>query len=83
MNLPRWWAVLLVVTLLLGALMLWLAPQNVPLLAYKLLLLCVATLAATVIDRLFFKPERKDAPYANVARALVFAAVVAGLTLGV
>lgn len=84
MNLPNWWWPLLGVALLLGAGVAVVAPANLTVLMYKVLLLVIATLAASLVDRLAFRTNaRKDEANANVARALVFLGVVLGLTLGV
>lgn len=84
MNLPTWWWPLLGVALLLGAGVAVLAPANLTVLMYKVLLLVLATLAASLVDRLAFRSAaRKDEPNANIARALVFVGVVLALSLGV
>lgn len=77
MKLPRlseWYAI--------GALLLvliWhLAPAQLPVLAYKLLLVAVAVVAGSILERRFLSPLSDD-----TARAIVLAAIVLGLTLGI
>lgn len=65
------------------------APQNLWIVPYKLLLVCVAAWIAHRLDKTFFSEktpavigESKD-DLREISRAIVFLAVVLGLTLGV
>lgn len=83
MGLPRWWFLVVFAAIVLGAIVDTIAPNNLQVLVYKALLLNVALATSVIVDRLFFKPEDKAKASAPVARAIVFCAIVFGLTLGV
>lgn len=77
MRLPRLaeWYLLGIVLLLL----IWhVAPAQVPVLAYKLLLVAVAVVLGAILERRFLPATTND-----TARAIVMAAVILGLTLGI
>ena len=82
-NLPRWWWLALVIAVTLVLAVAKIAPANLGVLTYKLALLSVAVVLSTLLDRAFFKTQYKHLANANVARALVFLAVVLGLSLGI
>lgn len=68
-----------------GALLAFIAfksPQQLPVIAYKLLLVCIAAYVAHRLDRTFFK-DKMPSECDEIARAIVFVGVVLGLTLGV
>lgn len=65
------------------------SPQNLWIVPYKLLLVCIAAWVAHRLDKTFFEEktpavvgESKD-DLREISRAIVFLAVVLGLTLGV
>ena len=82
MNMPRWWWGALALAVLMLVLVAAVSPEQLTVILYKGALLSFAVVASTLIDRLFFKQERKDTINANIARALIFVAVVLGVTLG-
>jgi hypothetical protein len=54
------------------------APQNLPVVAYKAALVAVAVVLASILERKFL-PQPAD----QTARAIVMAAVILGMTLGI
>jgi len=77
MKMPRlaeWYAT----GLLLLALVWHMAPAQLPVLAYKLLLVAVAVVFGSILERRFLSPLSDD-----TARAIVLAAVILGMTLGI
>ena len=89
---PRMWDWVLYSLVLLG-LIWWIAPQQLPVVAYKAALMAFAVVAAYLADRALFKRVRdridenmpRDIFSAArlIARALVFLGVVKGITLGI
>ncbi|TFH43365.1 MAG: hypothetical protein E4H01_12170 [Lysobacterales bacterium] len=78
MKLPRmiWWTVAAVA---LGGLVAWQSPAQLTVVAYKAFLVTLAAVGAHLLDRTFFRePTSSD----EIARAIVFAAVVVGFTAG-
>jgi len=79
------WAI---VALCLLASLAWLAPQQLPIVAYKLALVTLAVVLAYWLDRALFPYQRPHtltgwvAVMASCRRALVVLACVLGLTLG-
>lgn len=77
MKLPRlseWYAL----GLLLLVLIYQFAPAQLPVLAYKLLLVAAAVVFGSILERRFLSPLSDD-----TARAIVLAAVILGMTLGI
>lgn len=78
----------LVVALVLLAFLAWLAPQQLPVVAYKLSLVTLAVVLAYWLDRALFPYQRPHglkgmvAVIASCRRALIVLACVLGLTLG-
>lgn len=66
---------LLVIVAALAAIVYRIAPANLQILPYKLLLVCVAIYAAHVVDEVFAIDE-------DLPRAVVFLACMLGVTLG-
>jgi hypothetical protein len=73
-RLSEWYAIGLVLLILIWHF----APAQLPVLAYKLLLVSVAVVAGAVLERRFLPSTSND-----TARAIVMAAVIIGLTLGI
>lgn len=82
MNLPRWWWWLLAATCCLLVAVGVGSPSQLPVVGYKVTLIAVAVTIAVVVDRLFYKADKKDTPNANLSRALVFLAIMLALALG-
>jgi hypothetical protein len=66
-----------------------LSPQNLPVLAYKLALVCLAGVAGYWLDRNIFpyaRPDRLQHPIhvaaAYIRRAIIVAAAMVGVTMG-
>ena len=77
MKLPRlseWYLIGIVLLFLIWHL----APAQLPVLAYKLLLVAVAVVLGAILERRFLPASSND-----TARAIVMAAVILGLTLGI
>lgn len=74
--------------LLLVMALAWLAPQQLPVVAYKLTLVTLAVVLAYWLDRALFPYQRPHklegwvAVFASCRRALIVLACVLGLTLG-
>lgn len=90
MNAPRMWQWYIVTAALLVAINV-VAPQQISVVAYKALLVSLAAVLGLMIDRSLYKRwgplidgmERSNVGAARVlARALVFLAVVLGVSLG-
>ena len=64
----------------LAAFVAWKSPAQLPVLAYKGLLICAAVVIAHWVDNTFFRDRGEDVN--EIARALVFVAVVLGLAMG-
>lgn len=59
------------------------SPQQLPVIAYKLLLVTLAAYVAHKLDKTFFRNKDTEGHEGEIARALVFVGVVLGLTIGV
>lgn len=87
MKIPRMTIWLFISAALLAAIA-WTAPQNIPVVGYKLALATTGAVLGYWIDRGLFPYARPDkvsfeaAHVAQIRRALVVAAVVLGITLG-
>jgi hypothetical protein len=89
-KLPRMWQWYLIAAVLV--VVIWLVtPQQVPVVIYKLCMLVIAAVLAFCVDRSLFKVLQHAVPSSDaifsaarmIARALVFLAVVIGVTLGI
>lgn len=85
-KMPRmwdWW----LTSVVLVALIYWIAPQQLPVMAYKMVLVSIAAVLAYWIDRSLFKRAAAVDSAADgwvmLRRALVFLGCVLGLSLGI
>lgn len=79
--------ILIAITLALTALIQWLAPQQLPVTAYKLSLVTAAAITGYWIDRVVFpswrpKPGNRFVEVAQIRRALIIAAAMIAVSLG-
>jgi hypothetical protein len=91
-SMPRMWDWVIYMVILM-ALIWWVAPQQLQIVAYKAALMALAVILAYMADRALFKRvrDRVDAKMPRdvfsaarlMARALVFLGVVLGITLGI
>lgn len=73
-NLSEWYAICATLLVLIWHF----APAQLPVVAYKLLLVALAVVFGAVLERRFLPDTRDD-----TAKAIVMAAVILGITMGI
>lgn len=77
MRLTSFWPLLLIIAAL--AAWVWrIAPQNLSIIPYKMLIVCIAVYASHLIDKRFFRYGTTD----ETARAIVYGATVLAMAFG-